>query len=746
MAGGRATPTTGDAGTAGRRSERVSGGDRDRSAAPAWSAPSSAYLLLLQRAAGNRAVGSYLHGRPPGVRVQRQPAPSTAIVHDGQQLVDDGPAVQATIEKVVVERGWGGAEVWASAFYNAEPTSYLRYHPDADYVKRVAARLKGEMEIKHNAVKQLTGTPTLNLGDVVIGQGDFDRWLHKDAQSILDNSEKQLKAQAERYGLKVSGWVFKDYTMTVGPEQQKLQAEATKLAQQRDKCDTGRFTFERLQKQADAMGRQFDLSQAMPGVVSAEDAARTAWIKLEDDYHATCQVSHAQYPVLAAYTSLNDAAAQLRDIGTESTTKLAERLYKAVDERIKNIGTVREQLDGALNLWLQPQLVALTKASSTLPPWQNRVIDDTVRTMRRDQAQDEKVWTVLAIGLGLLAALPTGGGSVALAGLAAAGAALGAAYSMNTLYQHYKDYTLASAASGTNLDKAQAISADDPSLTWLAFDLLDLGLNVIGAAAAFKTLKGALAAAEAGGAAALPKLFTAADEIGLTAASKGRLAKVALNPRGGPRAVEEMLAAIKAQIAKAGPGADADFIAACKKAATTAIDEGKVGFIRSTKGQTLNEVERLLRNAGEVEPEVGRLARMITKQLAQNPTTGLYLQKFDVILIREGDDVGNVLIHELTHRAQNYERKMFQIGAMRREYQAYHAEREFLRALPPDLVPEHAKEIWQATDAGLEAHIAQEYAGEIADEILLKKKFKALDPSIDGPLALEWFKNLARFP
>jgi len=358
---------------------------------------------------------------------------------------------------------------------------------------------------------------------------------------------------------------------------------------------------------------------------------------------------------------------------------LAERLYKAVDERIKNIAAVRDELGGRLNLWTQPQIVALTKASMGLQPWGSRVVDEAITKMRRDAAEDEKVWTAFAVGLGLLAALPTGGGSVALAGLAVAGAT----YSLNTLYQHYKDYTLASAASGTNLDKAQAISADDPSLMWLAFDLLDLGLNVVGASAAFKRLKGAIAAAEAGGAAALPKLFSAAEEIGMTAASKGRLAKTALNPLGGPRAVEEMLEAIKNQIVKAGPGNDADFIAACKMAATTVIDEGRVGFIRGTKGQTLNEVERLLRNSGEVEPEVTRLARTITKELMASSSSGVYLQKFDIIVIREGDDVGSVLIHELTHRAQNYERKMLQIGTMRREYQAYHAEREFLR--PPIL-------------------------------------------------------------
>ncbi|GLY94104.1 hypothetical protein [Actinoplanes sp. NBRC 103695] len=715
--------------------------------------PSVRNLLFLQRAAGNTAAQRAVQGvRSPAVKptpVQRidPPAgPAAAIIHDHHQLPDDGPLLRREIQKVIGERGWGATRVWASAFYAAEPTTYLRYHPDEKHVAEVRRKLKQELTAMEGSVKQLTGTPTADLGDVVIGQGDFDRHLERNAGHLLDNSEVQLRKEASRYGLKESGWVFKDYSMTTGPEQQKLQAEAGRLAGVRSGCDVRRFTFLRLQKQADQTGREFEQAAKAIIEVSAEDAARREWIADEDAYHAACQKAQAEFPVLAAYTTGENAAEQLRAIGSESATTLAERLYKTIDERIKNVASVREQMAGhELWLWKQPQLVALTKAAGTFEPWEIRVIDEAVTRIKHDEAERQKTWTAFAIGLGLLAAIPTGGTS-ALATVAAAGATLSAVYSLDTLYEHYKDYTLASAAAGMSLDQAKAISADDPSMMWLAYDLLDLGLNVAGAVGAFKTLKTALAAAEAGGPASLIKVFTAADQIGLKAASKGRLAKVLLDPKGGPRAVQEMLQAIRDTIAKAGPGKDPDFINACKRAATTIMDQGRVGFIRVGDGRTLNEIERVLKAAGEVEPEVSRVARVIHNDLETGRTLGGYYRKFDIVLIKEGDEMANVLIHELAHRSQNLERQMHTIGTMRREFQAYHAEREFLLALPDELVPVggDADKIRHATDEGLKAHIMAEYAEELSEEAFLRPNLQPLtDVDPEKQLIVDWFKKLA---
>jgi hypothetical protein len=228
----------------------------------------------------------------------------------------------------------------------------------------VRRKLKQEVTAMEGSVKQLTGTPTTDLGDVVIGQGDFDRHLERNANHLLDNSEVQLRKEASRYGLKESGWIFQDYSMTTGPEQQKLQAEASRLAGLRSGCDVRRFTFLRLQKQADKTGREFEQAAKAIIDVSAEDAARREWIADEDAYHAACQKAQAEFPVLAAYTTGETAAEQLRAIGSESSTTLAERLYKTIDERIKNVASVREDMGGRLNLWQQPQLVASRKPTA----------------------------------------------------------------------------------------------------------------------------------------------------------------------------------------------------------------------------------------------------------------------------------------------------------------------------------------------------------------------------------------------
>ena len=119
---------------------------------------------------------------------------------------------------------------------------------------------------------------------------------------------------------------------------------------------------------------------------------------------------------------------------------------------------------------------------------------------------------LIAVGLGLLSAIPTGGSGL-IAGVAAGAAVLGTAYSLATLYDDYQDYSLASAEHLSTLDQAEAISQEEPSLMWLAGDLLDVGLNIVGAASAFKTLRGAMVAAENGALKALPELIKTTERL-----------------------------------------------------------------------------------------------------------------------------------------------------------------------------------------------------------------------------------------
>ncbi len=93
----------------------------------------------------------------------------------------------------------------------------------------------------------------------------------------------------------------------------------------------------------------------------------------------------------------------------------------------------------------------------------------------------------LALGLGLLAAIPSGGSSLVAAGTFIAG--LGAA-GISTYFaaEHIQQYSLESAASGTDFDKARAVSGADPSLFWLALDIVGAILDINAAAEAFSEL------------------------------------------------------------------------------------------------------------------------------------------------------------------------------------------------------------------------------------------------------------------
>jgi hypothetical protein len=65
------------------------------------------------------------------------------------------------------------------------------------------------------------------------------------------------------------------------------------------------------------------------------------------------------------------------------------------------------------------------KTSMNATSFQREIVDRKVRSVARAEADEKLFFSILAIGLGLIAAIPTGGGSLVLAGIAAAAAAAG---------------------------------------------------------------------------------------------------------------------------------------------------------------------------------------------------------------------------------------------------------------------------------------------------------------------------------
>jgi hypothetical protein len=132
---------------------------------------------------------------------------------------------------------------------------------------------------------------------------------------------------------------------------------------------------------------------------------------------------------------------------------------------------------------------------------QARVLDDRYEEKKREKIDEKErlqAVSTLSLALGLLALVPTPLSPV----LGAASAGLGAYVTAHDV----EEYIVESAASGTDFDKALAISQEDPSLFWLAVEVVGTVLD-LGAAAntlrGISTLKRAVVVGEEGAVKAL---------------------------------------------------------------------------------------------------------------------------------------------------------------------------------------------------------------------------------------------------
>jgi uncharacterized protein DUF4157 len=213
------------------------------------------------------------------------------------------------------------------------------------------------------------------------------------------------------------------------------------------------------------------------------------------------------YPILVAFTS-RDRWEELPKISLgptprpgQETTFMAELVGDEAEEKFDNIRKAEKALEaGKFNVWKFPEIVQLTLVEEGLSQdaiksgWAMTHID-TLASIERFK---DILWNALAIGLAILAAIPSGGSSLVALGTGAA-ATGGAVISVNQAFKHLQEYQLQKAATGTHFDKAQAISSQEPSLFWLAFDIVAAVADVGGAFKAFRAFARFRKQAAAGG-------------------------------------------------------------------------------------------------------------------------------------------------------------------------------------------------------------------------------------------------------
>lgn len=198
----------------------------------------------------------------------------------------------------------------------------------------------------------------------------------------------------------------------------------------------------------------------------------------EEEYLYLRAVIEKEYPILASWAAKNDREGLERiSRGVSSVGEdlgMAQMLGTEIREKLQNIAVVEHRVDTDKSIiWEMGEIMAGAKQAMRVPEFSiyDFWVNDTLRRKREDKEFWDTFLSVLSISLGALAAPLTGGASLALT---AAGAAVGGYETLKKLEKYQWEQTLY----GTDFDPARAIIHQEPSLSWLAMDLIGLGLDV----------------------------------------------------------------------------------------------------------------------------------------------------------------------------------------------------------------------------------------------------------------------------
>jgi hypothetical protein len=388
--------------------------------------------------------------------------------------------------------------------------------------------------------------------------------------------------------------------------------------------------------------------------------------------------------------------------GAEDQEFLVYRLQHDLEEKLANIKTVRGALGGRFKPLKQPPVVRMAKDALAAEPWQRRLVDDHVKEIEAAEADSKLMWTVLAIGLGLLAAIPSAG----VGAVAAAGAAGVSAY---RAYDELEEAQLQDAAAGTDFDKAHAISESEPDFFWLALDIVGAIADVVAAGAAFSALRASMKGVKATEVASLQKLASECEAARLSPTNRGRVFAAALGEAGGEMTVtlEQMLDVFRKLVP---PPGEEKWVEYAHEMAEYMVSEGKV--ITMGPGRELEDVTAWFKAKDHTLSDSA--ARGFANDVLRDMEgkTGAYKPRQDLVIMRTAgtpESVASVFVHEITHQRQKLMKVIGKMTDMERELSAFSAQRDFLKLVPLEALPERYHWLRAATDDEIYFHVYRAY-------------------------------------
>jgi hypothetical protein len=413
------------------------------------------------------------------------------------------------IEFVQAERGYKPLEF----------DEHYRESSDKSTARRRSVRLLIEDGIRktgslEDSIKGLTNAPKDWEMDFdffrkeanTFGQ-EFTRQARELGIKLLEESEREIYRVVESYGLRhlTAGYAAKELigdsdkldavverilnSPDVWYQEKEVQTKSgTKydpwVTHRRDLADAAAA----LRAQQKVVGQRWDELMQTPSPETLEDAydhpekarqhdlAYQRWNDEVEQLQRMWARAEREHPALAAFRGGKQylADVNLGALDAPSAAPQMAAMLKAVLPKLAAILDIKGRLAGGhLDPLSLPPVVALTKATMFVPEGSIRAgkVNDLV-----EKAQDRGVLKYIGLGLlaliAIAAAIPTAGESLGV-GIGMIGAALSA----SSAIEDWQDYKLKRTLTNTALDRAKALSIEDPSLLPFALDLVFLGLD-----------------------------------------------------------------------------------------------------------------------------------------------------------------------------------------------------------------------------------------------------------------------------
>jgi hypothetical protein len=186
------------------------------------------------------------------------------------------------------------------------------------------------------------------------------------------------------------------------------------------------------------------------------------------------------------FAVLADPSLSPDDLADASEPELVRLVQNTAQDRLNDIQDARNQLtEDPEKVWDAEG--AIERAKQALAIRQGTVYSGIIANKLEHIAHNRLFRDLFLGALGIAITVATVG---AAAPIVAAGALGVATVSGLALYYHYDEYRTQQAFVGSDFDRAHALSANEPSLFWLALDIVGFGLDLGAAASAFTRLAG----------------------------------------------------------------------------------------------------------------------------------------------------------------------------------------------------------------------------------------------------------------